>query len=195
MIGFIALIHSTRNYSTALSLIYTSWQFLVIHILVSSVFTSRILTTDFNTGTIHILTTAHMKYSLHSLIPVFPSLLSHSTAISQFFWQLLISQARILAGWRLETQLTQTILFVLFTTPWNEPHRKHRSSIVARILFRGNLFIQLFHSNGCKRHNSYRDNTSTSIVWEHYLATAVSLAPHFLLWANAPQRHETNRRI
>jgi hypothetical protein len=60
--------------------------------------------------------------------------------------------------------------------------RKHSSSIVACIPFRGNEFAQLLLSNGYTRHISYRD---TSIVaWGHYLATAISLAPRFLLWVN-----------
>jgi hypothetical protein len=49
--------------------------------------------------------------------------------------------------------------------------QKHSSFTVWCIPSRGNVFTQMFHSNGCKRHNSYRDNSSTVACW-HYLATA-----------------------
>jgi hypothetical protein len=48
IIGFITLIHSTRNYNTVLSLICTL-QFTLTNTLGFSVFTSRILATDFIT--------------------------------------------------------------------------------------------------------------------------------------------------
>jgi hypothetical protein len=72
---------------------------------------------------------------------------------------------------------------VLFITPWNGQHRKHSSSIVACIRSSRNLFPQLVYSNGCTRHISFHDNSST-VACGHYLAIAVSLAPQFLLWAN-----------
>jgi hypothetical protein len=84
------------------------------------------------------------------------------------------------------TQLTQTIFLVLFITTWHGSHRKHSSSIVTCTRLRGNTFAQLFHTNGCRRHISYRD-TSSIVACGHYLATAVSLPPQFLLWANTPQ--------
>jgi hypothetical protein len=104
----------------------------------------------------------------------------------QFLSTIPLFQAHILAGCRLGTQLTQTISFVLFITPGHGQQRKHSSSILARVHFRCNAFTQLFHGNGCRRHISYRD-ISCIVSCGHYLATAVSLAPQFLLWANTPQ--------
>jgi hypothetical protein len=73
----------------------------------------------------------------------------------------------------------------LFITLWHGPYRKHSSSIVAWIRLCGNMFAQLFHRNGYTRHISYRDNSSV-VACELYLATALSLAPQFLLWENTP---------
>jgi hypothetical protein len=70
------------------------------------------------------------------------------------------------------------LLCVFITSRHGPQHRKHSSSIVACIRFSGNVFTQLFHSNDCKRHISYRDNSSI-VLCGHYLATAVS--PQFLL--------------
>jgi hypothetical protein len=58
--------------------------------------------------------------------------------------------------------------------------------IVACIGFRENMMTQLIHSNGRTRHISFRDNSST-VVCRHYIATAVPVAPQFLLSANTPQ--------
>jgi hypothetical protein len=56
-----------------------------------------------------------------------------------------------------------------FTAPLHSgSHRKHRSSNVARI------FTPLFHSNGCTRHISYRDSSST-VACGHYLAMVLFL--------------------
>jgi hypothetical protein len=87
-----------------------------------------------------------MKSSLHNLIPFLPFLLTHLRPptlsvlrcncqlrnSAQFSWkhqptitiQFLCSQAHILAGWRLGTQLTQTIIFVLFIKLQHGPRRK-----------------------------------------------------------------------
>jgi hypothetical protein len=74
-----------------------------------------------------------------------------------------------------------TDFFVLFIIPRHGPqHRKHSYSFVACIRLRGNAFTQLFRRNSCARHISYRD-TSSIVACEHYLATAVSLAPQLLL--------------
>jgi hypothetical protein len=53
VIGFIALLHSTRNYKlySAIADLHTL-QFTITHILGFSVFTIRILATDFNTAII-----------------------------------------------------------------------------------------------------------------------------------------------
>jgi hypothetical protein len=48
------------------------------------------------------------------------------------------------------------------------------------------MFTQLFHSNGCTLHISFRDNSPIAVCG-HYLGMTVSLAPQFLLWANTPQ--------
>jgi hypothetical protein len=100
----------------------------VLSLLVS---TSRFLATDFNTGSIafslnYTLQISHIEPSLHSLT-------SKSTNCSQF----LCSQAHIEAGWRRETQLTETI-FVLFITPRHGPHR---NQLFYCIHFRRNVFI------------------------------------------------------
>jgi hypothetical protein len=87
--------------------------------------------------------------------------------------------------------LTQTIFVFSITQRHEAQQRKHRSSIVARIHLCGNALIQLFHDNGCTRHISYRD-TSCVVACEHYLATAISLSPQFLLSANTPQYVTTN---
>jgi DNA-directed RNA polymerase subunit RPC12/RpoP len=50
----------------------------------------------------------------------------------------------------------------------------------------GNMFTQSLHSNGYTRHISCRDNCSF-VACGHYLTTAVSLAPQFLLWAYTPR--------
>jgi hypothetical protein len=128
----------------------------------------------------------------------------HLQRLSQF-WQLLHYQAHILTGWCLETQLTQIIFFV-FLKPLGTDRTENTASVwlrcvsmplhsngrgadhteITALLFRGNVFTQLFHSDGCTRHISHRDYFSV-VACEHYLATAVSLAPQFLLWANTPQ--------
>jgi hypothetical protein len=95
---------------------------------------------------------------------------------------------------RLHTEMTQTIFFVLFITPQHGPHRKHSSCIFACIRFCGNVFTQLFHTNGCTRRVSFRDYSSI-VACGHYLATAVSLAIRFLLWVNMPQHRQRSRLI
>jgi hypothetical protein len=67
---------------TALSLMYTLYSLPFYKCtLWFSVFTSCILATDFNTNYTSLpVTAAHMKSSLHSLIPFLPFLLNHSTA-------------------------------------------------------------------------------------------------------------------
>jgi hypothetical protein len=67
MIGIINTLHiqlvTTINYSAiAIPTIYRS----LLHVLVSSVFTSRILATDYNRV---IIPVSHMKSSLHRIIP------------------------------------------------------------------------------------------------------------------------------
>jgi hypothetical protein len=53
---------------------------------------------------------------------------------------------------------------------------------------RGNVFTHSFHSNGCACYIPFPTiPLLLHACCEHYLATAVSLAPQFLLWANMPQ--------
>jgi hypothetical protein len=119
--------------------------------------------------------------------------------------QFLCSQAHVPAGGSPETRLNSipllpsscpgrlesrnsTDLNDLLCPFYNSSARtsqKHSSSIVAWIRFRGNVFIQLFHSNGCSLQIPFRYSSSIVACW-HYLATAVSLAPQFLLWTNTP---------
>jgi hypothetical protein len=72
-------------------------------------------------------------------------------------------------------------------------HIENSCSIVAWIRLRGNVFTQLFHSTGCTRHISYRNNSSIVACW-HYQATALSLALQFLLWANTPKKFGRTRK-
>jgi hypothetical protein len=68
------------------------------------------------------------------------------------------------------------------------------SSTVACIRLRGNTFTQLFHSNGCTCNISYFDNSSI-VACGHYLATALSLPPQFLLCENTPHYTKNNTNI
>jgi hypothetical protein len=79
MIGFIALIHSTRNYKWFRDIadLHTS-QFTVTHTLGFSVFTSRILATDFS-----LTVAAAQTKSFHSQISFLESLLNHLRLPSQ----------------------------------------------------------------------------------------------------------------
>jgi hypothetical protein len=84
------------------------------------------------------------------------------------------------------TRLSQATFLDGFITPRHGLHRKHSPSTVACIRLRGNALIQLFHINGCTRRTSYRDSSSI-VACGHYLTTAVSLPPQFVLWTNTPQ--------
>jgi hypothetical protein len=64
-----------------------------------TVSTSCFLATDFNTGTITV--SLNHTYSTHKVFP------------SQPDFQLLCPQAHILAGWRLDTQLTRCYFFAV----------------------------------------------------------------------------------
>jgi hypothetical protein len=61
-----------------------------------------------------------------------------------------------------------------------------RTLLATPLLVLRDVFTQSIYSNGCTRHISYRDNTSI-VACGHYLATAVSLAPQFLLSATTSQ--------
>jgi hypothetical protein len=77
MIGFIdtlfTQLETTRNYSDVADL--HSFEFTVTHALGFSVFTSRILATDWSQS--HSNFKSHMKFPLHSLRHFFPFLLNH----------------------------------------------------------------------------------------------------------------------
>jgi hypothetical protein len=90
--------------------------------------------------------------------------------------------------------MSQSIFFVLFIISRHVLHRKHGSSIVACIPLNGNAYTrtQFFHSNDSTRHNLYCDTTFICACG-YYLATAVSMAPQFLLWANTPQYIKRNQ--
>jgi hypothetical protein len=105
----------------------------------------------------------------------------------QFLNAIPLLPSSYLAGWRLETQLTQTIFFVLFVILRHGPRRKHSFSIVeeeclprgcietvatrttqkaslllgARVHFRGNLFIESLPRN-------------ERLLWLHYSGFQVS---------------------
>jgi hypothetical protein len=99
--------HTTREYGqySAVAILHT-----VPHALGSSDFTGRILATDLWWS--HSNFKSHMKSSFHSLIPFL-----RLFCICQFrrldSIHLLCSQARILAGWRLETRLDYCSLLLL----------------------------------------------------------------------------------
>jgi hypothetical protein len=125
------LIHSQLETTgnTAILLIYTLW-ISVAPTLGFSVFTSRILTTDLYQS--HYNFKSHMKSSLYSLI-IFLPLFCDCQFRRLDSIKFLCSEAHVLAGWRLETQLTQffsTELF--FTTILNRPCRKHSLFVVGK---------------------------------------------------------------
>jgi hypothetical protein len=82
--------------------------------------------------------------------------------------------------------MTQTIFFVLYIIPRHGPHRKHSLFYCCVNSSPRKGAYQSLHNNGCRRRISYRHKSSV-VACRHYLATAVSLASRFLLWANTPQ--------
>jgi hypothetical protein len=149
-----------------------------------------------------------MKSSLYSLITFSPFLLNHLRLPSQgapsilspiITLRLTFSQSVLVSSpdwdsfntvWKLrsyywEARVSHLPEFFIIQLRGG-PHRKHSSPIVAWIRLLGNVFVELFHSNGCTHDISYRDNSSI-VACEHYLSTAVFLAPQFFLSANTPQ--------
>jgi hypothetical protein len=108
---------------------------------------------------------------------------SHLGLVTIFYCLRFQTSLFVLTCW---TVLPQTIFFLLFITLLHGLRRKRRSSIVARISLRGNAFIQLLPCNSCTRHILYHD-TSPIAASGRCLATAASLPPQFLLWANTSQ--------
>jgi hypothetical protein len=157
------------------------------------VFTIRCQATDFKTGIITVSlsytpkyrgTIAHVKSSLHS--QTFNSTELHSIILMpQFLNSTPVIPASYPGSLACRNSTDLNGLLSHFSNSSARTSLKTSSSIVIWIL-RGKVFTQLFHSNGCTRHISYRDN-SCIVACDHYLATAVSLAPQFLLWANTPQ--------
>jgi hypothetical protein len=164
--------HSELQVITALSLISTFYRSLQYSISLLSywcVLISPYLVTATNSGdslasrsgSIFTFSFAEVSSQLTTprLAAIWTSLIVFSSQ-ADFLWLLhsiilmphFCFLAYILAGWRLETQLTQTIYFALFITPRHGPHRKRSSSTAACVHLRGNVFNQLFHSNGYTRH-------------------------------------------
>jgi hypothetical protein len=77
--------------------------------------------------------------------------------------QFLCSPAHILPGWPLETQLTQRIFFLLFITPGHGLYRKHSCLLLHEFI------------------------SAETCLTNRPIATDISLAAQFLLWANTPQ--------
>jgi hypothetical protein len=97
------------------------------------------------------------------------------------------------------TDLVAPVVFLI--SPWHGPHRQHCSVSYAN-RFRGNMFTEPFPRSGRlfllikNQLPSYRHCSvvcfgaaakKQMLFQSHLLATAVSLAPQFLLWANMPQ--------
>jgi hypothetical protein len=101
--GTVTQLETTGSYS-AIPILHI-FQFTVTHALGFSVFTSRILATDFQHSHCHFK--SHKKYFLHSLIQLLP--LSFSCQFRRLDSTRLNSTPllpdHILAGWRLETRL------------------------------------------------------------------------------------------
>jgi hypothetical protein len=102
-----------------------------------------------------------MKSSFHSLIPFLPSLLNHSTAISRESLNSNSSYLRFslcsLGAAPTENTASSVVAcwFIaadMFTSPLRSSERgaddrKHRTSIFARVRFRGNVFTEPLPSN------------------------------------------------
>jgi hypothetical protein len=127
MIGFIALIHSSRNYKwySAIADLHIL-QFTVTHALGFSVFTNRILATDFITL---IVTAAHMKSTFHSPVPFFITALPILIAISSQSFNCHLKRF---------SQLYLSWPGILVLQSPDGPNRKHRfhlySSTIPRLL-------------------------------------------------------------
>jgi hypothetical protein len=115
-----------------------------------------------------------MKSSLHSLIPFLQFLLNHLRLPTL---SILCSQAHILAGWRLETQLTQTILFVHFITPRHGLRRKHSFSLVEKACLQRRCIatdVACCLRIRCRRNVFTEQLPSNGHLWFHYSGFRVS---------------------
>jgi hypothetical protein len=88
---------------------------------------------DFNTGTVTVSLSYKLQISrycrTHKVFSSQPDFQLHRTALNNSDASIpqfnsLCFQALLRTRWRLETQLTQTIFFLLFITLWHGPHRK-----------------------------------------------------------------------
>jgi hypothetical protein len=118
-IGWLDLSHLIHSHSSELQAIQhcrysTHFQFTVTLALEFSVFTSRILATDFIIVSLSIQIT-------HGVFLSQPN--SFLAIILQLPVQFFCSQANILVGWRLEARLT--LLTEIFITALHGPRRKH----------------------------------------------------------------------
>jgi hypothetical protein len=129
---------------------------------VYSIFTSCILATDFNTGTI----TVSLNYTLQiSQYYITQSLLSIA-GLSTLNWTALNNSDALipllpssypgrLVSWN---STDSNNLLVIFIAPGHGLHRKHSSSTVAHTRLWGNAPTQLFHSNGHTLHHYCHSN-------------------------------------
>jgi hypothetical protein len=126
-INCILYIHTFPDYKqySAITILHT-FKFTVTHTLGFSVFTSRILATDFSQPHYHFK--SHRKSSLHSLIHLLPFLqlpilktrLNSIPLLSSSYPGRLASRNPTL----LSRLLARSCLLCLFITPRHEPHRK-----------------------------------------------------------------------
>jgi hypothetical protein len=131
------LIHSTRNYRQFQHYRYShTLQFTVTHALGFSVFTSRILATDFITALLALRITHEVFFSQpNSFLPLFCndqfrySTHFNSSAPKLISWQAGVSKLDSSLHWTASTEL-------FFITTLHGPHRKHSLSII------GNAYLQ-----------------------------------------------------
>jgi hypothetical protein len=161
---------TTGNYSAIADL--HTLQFTVTHALGFSVFTSRILPTDFHTVVmpVSLYFKWHMKSSCRGLIRFLPFLLNHLGLISPERDPILDNQfkRRSLSlynpsAWTMQKTQALYCWEGLFTDPLPSNGRP----IVARVRSRGNVFTESLPSNGSIRHSIYVPTYSLNHL--HYI--------------------------